>query len=256
MDSLTIIFVGLITHLITPSGIGRAVLISAPLHSPRIVVAAEDVIDVSLTEEQTTPGDRSFSISGEHIRFHGLSHEVPLRDPSYFAHVPQLTRISDGTRLLPEIERAESHPAVAAYVDVTGGRFAVEELEQLEVRFERSRWLGPKCMARDVVFTANVTGNSVELQTDSGRFLRLRAGATIRIENEPPDSTGDSHLFMYSQILTDATHVVEPTPTGRGCNSTLPERRPAQSTDSTYAAWRHRMRPNPITLGCSNSNWP
>jgi hypothetical protein len=243
MDVLTILFAGLITHVLTDSGTQRAVLIAAPGHVARLTIAAADVIDAHGVTEQpaTNLRERVFLLNGEHVTLEGIEKGAAVFDASYMRHVPSVTRISDGTTLIAEIERGEAHPAVAAYVDLGAGRFSVSEVSPQEVSFD-VRGMRHVCLAHIVAFRAPAIAEAVEIRMSKGS-IRVRPNATLRIENDPMPDVPGSHFHMYANILADATYVNEPIPTGRFC-------------DGDIRAGR-RLIANSVTgPDCSNTNYP
>lgn len=234
MDTLTILFVGLIAHVMTDSGAQRAVLVSAPLHEARLVIEAGDVLEVT---GFTTDAAGRYRLDGERLTIEGLPAGDATFEASYLRHVPSLTKISDGMTLVPEIQNASPHEAVSAYLDLGRGTFSVPEFSSVQLRFGKSR---PYCLARVVAFRAPVTGGVV-FRTASGKSLRIRGDAVVRISNDPPASTNGTHFHMYARLFSDAVTIPEPVVTGRSCTG----------------HGRRRVTPQTsITVDCSNGNYP
>jgi len=236
MDTLTILFVGLITHVLTDGGAQRAVLVNAPQHEARLIVDAADVIENRGFECDARGG---FKLEGEHVMIDGIPAGDPTFEASYLRHVPGLLRISDGTRLIPEIETASPHEAVAAYVDLGAGTFSASDTYDHQTTFGNGR---PECLARIVTFRAPAPRGEVAFVTASGKSLRVRGSATVTIGNDPPAGTRGTHFHMYAHILADATYVAEPVATGSSCGGGGRRRVSA-----------HDVAANALSSDCSNT---
>src|SRR5215210_3749965 len=159
MDTLTILFAGLIAHVMTDGGAQRAVFVAAPQHEARLIAAPADVL-----ENRGFPSDGRgmFRLEGEHITIDGIPRGDATFEASYLRNVPSLTRISDGTTLIREIESASPHEAVAAYVDLGRGTFSMAESWNTQVVFGKSKAM---CIASTVAFRAPTSGD-VTFRTD------------------------------------------------------------------------------------------
>src|SRR6185436_13350854 len=200
MDVLTILFAGLIAHVMTDSGAQRAVLVAAPAHEARLIVDAADVIE-NRGFERDARG--AYKLEGEHLTIDGIPKGDAMFEASYLRNVPSLTRISDGTTLIPEIETASPHEAVSAYLDLGRGTFSATDTGNAMVTFGRSRSM---CLAMTVTFRTAAT-DTVTFKTDSGKTLRVKGSATVQVSNDPPLVSAPTHFHMYSTLLTDATRI-------------------------------------------------
>src|SRR5687768_11061644 len=106
MDTLTILFAGLIAHVLTDGGAQRAVLVAAPMHEARLIVAPTDVLE-NRGFASDAPGN--FQLEGEHVTIDGIPRGDAMFEASYQRHVPKLSRITNGRTLLPEIATASPH---------------------------------------------------------------------------------------------------------------------------------------------------
>ena len=134
--------------------------------------------------------------------------------------------------LIPEIESASPHDAVAAYLDLGRGTFSANETWNVQVTFGKS---APMCIASTVAFRAPTSGD-VTFRTDSGKSLRVRGGATVRVVNDPPIANG-THFHMYARLILDETMLNEPATIG-SCSG------------------RRRVATHTFAAGCSDSQWP
>ena len=230
MDTLTILFVGLIAHVLTDGGAQRAVLVNAPQHDARLIVDAADVIE-NRGFERDARG--AYKLEGEHLTIDGIPKGDATFEASYLRNVPSLTRISDGTTLIPEIESASPSEAVAAYLDLGRGTFSANETWGSSVTFGRSRAM---CIASAIAFRADNSGE-VAFRTDSGKVLRVRGSATVRVVNDPPLGANGTHFHMYAHLLRDATKLDEPERAG-SCGT------------------RRRVASHGPSVECSNTQWP
>jgi len=230
MDTLTILFVGLIAHVLTDGGAQRAVLVSAPQHEARLIVAAADVIE-NRGFERDARG--AFKLEGEHVMIDGIPKGDATFEASYLRSVPSLTRISDGTTLIPEIETASPSDAVAAYVDLGRGTFSTADTWGSQVTFGGSKAM---CIASTIAFRAPASGDVV-FRTDSGKTLRIKGNATVQILNDPPLGANGTHFHMYAKLMRDATKIEEPVRAG-SCGG------------------RRRVASHGIDIACSNSQYP
>ena len=217
MDVLTILFAGLITHVLTDGGTQRAVLVAAPMHAARLVVAEADVLSA---DGFSRDASGAYQLEGEHLMIDGLSADRVTFDASYRRHVPSLLRISDGTRLIDEIHTASPHEAVAAYLDLSGGTFSVNETWDTQVTFGSGN---PECLARTVMFRAPSAGDVI-FRTASGKSLRVRGNAVVRVMNEPVHEM-PGHFHYYGSLFTDSTYVDQPMTTGAACGAERPRGR-------------------------------
>jgi hypothetical protein len=234
MDVLTIVFMGLIAHVLTDSGAQRAVFVAAPSHEARLIVETADVIENRGFERDA---NGAFKLEGERITIEGIAKGDATFEANFLRNVPSLARISDGRTLIPEIETASPHPAVAAYLDLGRGTFSAGETYGSRAAFGNAP---AQCVASSVRFSAPTTG-AVTFVTASGKSLRVRGGATVRISNEPPPTVRGTHFHMYANLFADATTIAEPVPAG-ACGTTEGGRRRVAT---------HSVDPN-----CSNSHWP
>jgi hypothetical protein len=94
------------------------------------------------------------------------------------------------------------------------------------------------CLASVVAFRA-AASDEVAFRTASGKVLRVRGNATVRISNNPREDDGRSHFHMYAKLLEDATSIDEPVHTG------------------SCTGGRRRVTTHSSTLtNCSNSIYP
>jgi len=231
MDTLTILFVGLIAHVLTDGGAQRAVLVNAPQHEARLIVAAADVIE-NRGFERDARG--AFKLEGEHLMIDGIPKGDAIFEASYLRSVPSLTRISDGTTLIPEIETASPSDAVSAYVDLGRGTFSTADTWGSQVTFGRTKAM---CIASTVAFRAPASGEVV-FRTDSGKTLHIKGNATVQIFNDPPLGANGTHFHMYAKLMRDATKIEEPVHAG------------------ACGGGRRRVATHGANFECSNSQWP
>jgi hypothetical protein len=247
VDTLTIIFAGLIAHVLTAGGVQRAVIVAAPNHAARLIVRSSDILSESrpsLREDSGAPaGVRWFNIAGVTIKFGGLPAGTPIIDSSFADQVVPLSIISDATDIRPEIESGRLFSGAVAYVDVRAGTLSASDLFPQQVTFDGSRWSGSKCLAEHVVFTGRAAIDVVQIRASSGATITVRAGAVLRVENEPTSSLAP-HFDMYRQLLVGCTTFALPLRTGNSC----------QTEVLTRSASIHRLMVD--SSECTNSHWP
>ena len=229
MDVITILFAGLITHVLTDGGTQRAVLVAAPMHAARLVVAEADVL---AADGFARDASGAYQLEGEHVIIDGLSADAVTFDASYRRHVPSLVRISDGTRLIDEIQTATAHEAVAAYLDLSGGTFSVQETWDAQVTFGGGN---PECLARAVAFRAPTSGDVI-FRTASGKTLRVRGNAVVQVLNDPVHAMPGSHFHAYERLLVDSSYLDEPEATGSPCGGERGRGRRRIVTHSLYVS--------------------
>ena len=252
MDVVTILFTGLIAHVLCDSGQQRSVFIAAEQHVPRIVVASADVIDArGFPEQGSSRTERIFVIGDEHVVLHGTAPGSTLYDSAYRLSVPSLARLSGGAALIGEIERGERHPSAAAYLDLGGGTFTVADYYDKRVSLGSGR--APFCMARTVAFRTQPAGSYVEFRSESGSFVRVRSGATIRVQNDPLVPGAGSHFHMYGSILAGAPEIPEPESTEQTCSIAQST---ARRSDRRLETHRGAPRADAVTPSCSDSQYP
>jgi len=232
MDTLTILFYGLIAHVMTDGGAQRAVFVNAPMHEARLIVAESSIIENRgfARDEQG-----AFVLEGEHVVIDGIPKGDAMFEASYLRNVPSLTRISDGTTLIPEIETASPSDAVSAYVDLGRGTFSAVETWGSQATFGRSRAM---CVASTVAFRAPANGEVV-FRTDSGKTLRIKSSTIVQLSNAPPLSASGNHFHMYMKLLRDATKIEEPVKAG-----------------SCGGGGRRRVTTHTPEIVCSNIQYP
>jgi hypothetical protein len=256
MDTLTIIFAGLIAHVLTAGGIQRAVIVAAPNHTARLILRASDIVSESgppLAEDSGAPaGERWFDIAGLTIKFGGLPAGTPTVDSSFAEHVVPLSMISDATEIRPEVDAGRLFSGAVAYVDLPAGVMSARDLFPQEVTFDGSRWSGAKCLAEHVVFIARApTSDAIQIRASSGATVTVRAGAVLRIENEPR-SVIAPHFNMYQQLLVGNTTFSLPLRTGNSCESAL-----SNGPVSTHSGFMGHPRAEVADSSeCTNSQWP
>lgn len=257
MDTITIIFAGLIAHVLTAGGIQRAVIVAAPSHNARLIINSADIVSESgplIAEDSGAPeGERWFAIAGSTIKFGGLPSGTPTVDASFIEHIAPLSLISDAVDIRPEIDSGRLFSGSSAYVDLPAGVLSARDLFEDEVAFDGSRWIGAKCLAQHVVFTSRAAASdTVQIRSSSGATVSLRAGAVLRIENEPSLSMAP-HFNMYQQLLVGSTTFAPPIGTGNSCTSGA-----SQASSSIHStAGRHlHIRPDDVGPSCSDSRYP
>lgn len=256
MNTITLTFVGLIAHVLTMGNVQRAVFVNAPMHNARIVVAAADVIEArGLVEEASSePGQRVFSLNDQHLTLETGTTEATIAEASFARYVPSLAAISDATEIRDEVEDGILFEGAHAYLDLRGGRLSAADGTIQQAVFPGSRFRSAQCVAMSVKYTVESAGDSVILRGTDGALLRIRAGATARVINDPPPSFTTPHYHMYSMILKDVTHVSSPRPTGKACATDDRERPGVGRLKVASAA----LAPKPlmVEVDCSNSQWP
>jgi hypothetical protein len=256
LNAITLTFVGLIAHVLTMGNVQRAVFVNAPMHNARIVASAVDVIEASgLVEEPwSEAGQRAFSLNGQHMTLETGTSDATVAEASFARYVPSLAAISDATEIRDEVEDGVLFEGVHAYLDLHGGRLSAADGTTQQATFPGSRFRSAQCVAMSVTYTAESAGDSVVLRGSDGALLRLRAGATARVINDPPPSFTTPHYHMYSMILKDATYVSSPRATGKACATDGRERPGAGRLKVSSNALAPKLL---ITdVNCSNSSWP
>lgn len=256
MDTVTLIFTGLICHVLTSGDIERAVFVNAPTHVARIVVAAPDVVEVrGLPEERShNPGERVFLLNDRHLILNSGAAGRTVVTASFARHVTSLSRISDATSIRDEVEAGVLFDGAHAYVDLRGGQLSADEGMLQEVAFAEGRAHMTECLTMQVIYTAKSGAGQVTFAGTDGELLSLRAGATARLSNEPPPDFTIPHYHMYSMLLKDATYVATPHATGRSCaaDDRTPQRNRFGINSNALAP-----RPNvPFDQSCSPSGYP
>jgi hypothetical protein len=254
MDTITIIFAGLIAHVLTAGGIQRAVIVAAPSHAARLILRSTDIVAESgpqFAEEAGAPeGERWLTIAGSTIKLGGLPSGTPTVDASFMEHITPLSMISDATDIRPEVDAGRVFSGAAAYIDLPAGFLSARDLSADEVTFDGSRWPGAKCLAQHVVFTSRAATEAIQLRASSGATITLRPGAVLRVENEPTTSLAP-HFHMYEQLLVGSTAFAVPVSTGNSCAPNPP------NTLRIAAAGRRHIRPTIETqASCSDSRYP
>jgi hypothetical protein len=160
--------------------------------------------------------------------------------------------ISNATDLRPEIDSGRLFSGAAAYVDLPAGVMNARDLYPEEVTFDGSTWTGAKCLARHVVFISRAAASdTVQVRSSSGATVTIRAGAVLRIENEPTTSLAP-HFNMYQQLLVGSTAFAIPVGTGNSCTSNA-----SNATVSSHnASARHLHIHTLVDPSCSDSRYP
>ena len=219
MNTITLTFAGLICHVLTTGNIERAVFVNAPTHDAQIAVSAADVVEVRglIEEPSANPSERVFAINDQHLTLNSGRTERTVADMSFARFVPALAAISDMTSVRDEVEDGVLFEGAHAYLDFQGGRLSADDGTLQQTVFTGGPTEITQCLAKHVVYTVETDLDSVALTGTNGAILRLRAGTTARITNEPPPEYTTEHFEMYSMILKDATFVATPHGTGQLC---------------------------------------
>jgi hypothetical protein len=169
-------------------------------------------------------------------------------------HITPLSMISDATDLRPEVDSGRLFSGAIAYVDLPAGVMSARDLFTDEVTFDGSRWSGAKCLAQHVVFTSRAAASdTVQVRSSSGATVTLRAGAVLRIENEPTTSLAP-HFNMYQQLLVGSTTFAIPVGTGNSCTSDA-SNAPASSHNAS-GRHLHIRADSLVDPSCSDSRYP
>ncbi len=182
---------------------------------------------------------------------------------SFARYVPSLAAISDTTGLRDEVEDGVLFEGAHAYLDFQGGRLSADDGTLQQTVFTGGPTEITQCLAKLVVYTVETDFDSVALTGTDGAVLRLRAGATARVTNEPPPEYTTEHFEMYSMILKDATFVATPHGTGQLC---APDGTVLSyvtddhgSPNGRFVIAANSLRPRPkvdIDASCSDSHYP
>lgn len=252
---ITILFAGMIAHVLTSGGEQRAVFIAAPQHVVRLYVRAEDIVEVyGFREVASLAGERTFDLAGERLSLESGAHGPTIRTDALRTHVVGLSAITDATALRDEVERGELFDGASAYLDLHGG---VLDVDEQSVTREISYHLDSRdvvvCAAWGVRYTAPVAGDAVTLRGAGGAILRLRPGAVARIENLPPADYRDPHFHAAMMILKNVSTIASPAFTGRQCGGH------DEAAPPRIGRIRATAVPVPLTVGapdCTITQWP
>ena len=255
---ITIVFVGLIAHVLTSGGTQRAVLIAAPTHAARMIVRADDVVEAQALLEIPSPiaGERVFDLAGEHLSLETGAHAATIRTQSMRAHIVSLSAISDATALRDEVERGEIFGGVSSYLDLDGGTLDTDEqsvTREIAYRLDQQHRNVVVCASWGVRFTAPFVGDSITFRGAGGAILRLRPGSAVRVENLPPTEYRDPHFHACTMILKNVSYIASPAFTGRSCDESPADHRQRIGQIRSTAAM------TPLTVGapdCTITQWP
>lgn len=208
-----------------------------------------------VAEQPQRGSDRIFRLDGEHVTLSGVENG-PVLFESNFRQFCSIVEPDLGWNQPPSRNRAGSAASsVAAYVDLPGGTFSVDDVYPQQVSFGL-RGMARQCLAKAVMFRADANGETVDIRTEHG-FIRIRANAVLRINNDPVVATGAAHVHMYASLLTDASYVAEPITTGAFCSAPPNPRRDRRKGRSlTVTTDGLTATPTGETAGCSNSTYP
>ena len=268
LNTITLTFAGLICHVLTTGNIERAVFVNAPTHDAQIAVSAADVVEVRglIEEPSANPSERVFAINDQHLTLNSGRTERTVADMSFARFVPAIAAISDMTDVSDEVEDGVLFEGAHAYLDFQGGRLSADDGTLQQTVFTGGPAEITQCLAKHVVYTVETDLGSVALTGTDGAVLRLRAGTTARITNEPPPEYTTEHFEMYSMILKDATYVATPHGTGQLC---APDGTVLQYTTDDHGSPKGRfviatnslksLKPKPkvpLDESCSDSHFP
>jgi hypothetical protein len=265
LNTITLTFAGLICHVLTTGNIERAVFVNAPAHDAQIAVPAADVIEVRglIEEPSALPSERVFAINGEHLTLNSGAGGRAVADMSFARYLPSLAAISDTTGLRDEVEDGVLFDGAHAYLDLQGGRLSANDSTLQQTVFIGGPAETTQCLALQVVYTVETGLDSVALTSSNGAVLRLRAGTTARVTNEPPPGFITPHFQMYSMILRDVTLFATPQATGQACapdGTVLPYATDDRgSRKGRFVIAANSLKPRPdfdTSAACSDSRYP
>jgi hypothetical protein len=213
--TLTIMFLGLISHFELPLRM-RAVLIDDGHHEAVMAIKLTEIGDGQDAEKfaggkKVTMGPDTWvqwNLAAKHVTFNNLPSGSTAIDPD----IPSLTKITDGSAPLVNIQNGVMHSRIQAYVDYTSGSVTVDSNFACNVQWTpphpprqgclpSATWsfgkatVSVKYMVTTVQAPAIVIGNQT---------LILKPNATIWVGNLSPHSVGtELHHEEYLGLLRD-----------------------------------------------------
>lgn len=249
----TIQFEGLMTHVGSETTKTHVAVLNAPGHQAIVEVRGADRLGAAADLRiELQPGDV--------VSFDLPPGEAPV-DAVFRETVPRLSQVIRNGTLRETVALMQPDSAVTAYLKYPAGLLTVTGTfaNPVEYRFGDGEFAAKHCAARFVSFrmqtnqrivTMSVVGPSRRLSA------QLRAGAAVRITNNPPHTTSGGHFAMYLD-LTSGTAIADVIDDPL---SLCTERELHAGTISD-GSLNGAPRPGTIRLaddvpGCSNSQWP
>jgi hypothetical protein len=242
---LVIIFIGLVSHITLGSGANEdhfAALVRDSNHRPQLVVPKGGAVVVP----NTTPFDTLFSdasndyykIANHRIWIQGSSGVTALT-ADFAALVLHLPAVTNGNQPSSDISGKKFKTGVATtIVDLKGGTLDVDTLWTQHVD---AGAVDQDCVARSTSYTLPLGGGTVDIVSDDGRLLRLKAGTTVTVENSVINQNLGEHFEMYQSFLNASTIDTPVADFGTFCrNRNYPQVRPTKGA----------------SVECSNSQFP
>jgi hypothetical protein len=192
MAIVTIEFHGLIQHVRRIRKF-RAVMqgVASPLHYLRLVAKKGDISYKGFDKDEIhgDAGKISLKIDGALV-VKQIVKTLVVTD-EFENYVPHLTKTSQCSTLDERIEEAEIDPPFVCYLSTPGGHLDVGNYYQYRGEFvPEVNWPGLHCIAAYVYLLLQIEEGKTHIliqdANDPNRYIKIKAGVTVRIINAPP----------------------------------------------------------------------
>jgi hypothetical protein len=275
----TIIFMGLIAQIPNAKqDQSLAVLIKSPSppHRARLIVQKDSVVPNPLFTKSLKqvkhdcPTDyRCYSLDGERVTVGGLKAKATTLDPSFTDHVPHLRKITAAHKntdvaVNAKVLERQDHQDVTGDLSFTGGLLSVHRLWCSKVTWNDNGDTayepdGPPCPASEITFDGEPRENVgfIELTSQTGRVLRLKTSADVRVENVPyPELKGHVAHFHQHRLILDNARVIAEMLEGAKCDDTEGMEQCTPSIPVSAHAAMGQRGPRGTDYECTGSQWP
>lgn len=259
MNTITIIFIGLIIHVNQPwSFDNTAVLPYQKDHRAVLKIPKDAVESPSRWLKEELEGDTyEIELDGLNVRVEGTRGVFANKDRRFMESVPSLRSIAPKcARMRPEVvDRTRVSKEITSYVDYRGGKMTTtSSYLPWKLAFPRSAgaaWRKERCVACEVQYRAHLKNDEALLVISGGsdgeQKVRLKGNPVIEVSNMPKY---DGDHFIHHYNIFESNCAVLPAVTEKRClpESEVCNRAVRKRTDDDSA-------PAP-GVDCTNSQWP
>jgi hypothetical protein len=270
--TFTIVFFGLIAHIVIGVGDGRRAVLINPddvVHDATMTVQCADILPLESTM-QCGPGEKSHTFSiggGRHFRLEatGVSGD-PTINPSFDALVPHLKKLIDpsAANLTANAKFGRIQKRVSTYLDYQGTSASLVATNKGPYGLEKVEFDYPQkatqCVATSTAYVlANAPSLVVIQDVDGTDKLTLKGSASITISNTPHDMNFDDHFVDYNWI-TQSTKIAHLKVIDQSCMPMAPELTfdsiPGSAMKHATPVDHSHLSLLFVTAECTNSQFP
>ncbi len=206
MQTLVIIFFGLMVHVNQPFSFDNTVVIPRVEHHDPVLRIPENAV---LNPQD--PWVRQFlhdaedeyviPLEGRKLRVEGTRGVFSDKHATFFAAAPRLRQLAQKCELRPEVRKRQITAELGSYIDYRGGRLTTESYFFKMLKFESGPLAGKHCIACKTRYEVDLRGDQAQLAFADGHVVVIAGNSAIEVNNVPPDAETSSGHFSRTYAI-------------------------------------------------------